>query len=160
MKWSSCYVFIGLLIFSFYMHLFISIFVSFLNILYLLAVCQFKVPLLKLYKYKSFIFVNIFLYIFNSCWIRSNFLVIFMHFSFLFRRFDISKFDWNVRQVLSALISTNASLLYHPSFSEKLKRQMLSVFLSKVVVLVCGTLYPAYRSYKAVRNKVHLFFTF
>lgn len=31
---------------------------------------------------------------------------------------------------------------------------MVSVFLSRIVVLTAGTLYPAYRSYKAVRTKV------
>ncbi|CAG9531567.1 unnamed protein product [Cercopithifilaria johnstoni] len=30
---------------------------------------------------------------------------------------------------------------------------MISVFLSRIVVLTAGTLYPAYRSYKAVRTK-------
>lgn len=34
---------------------------------------------------------------------------------------------------------------------------MISVFLSRIVVLTAGTLYPAYRSYKAVRTKVFAF---
>lgn len=30
---------------------------------------------------------------------------------------------------------------------------IISAFLSRIVILIAGTLYPAYRSYKAVRTK-------
>ncbi|KAM3723735.1 Uncharacterized protein ACO02O_06920 [Dirofilaria immitis] len=41
----------------------------------------------------------------------------------------------------------------NPIDSRTKRVRMVSVFLSRIVVLTAGTLYPAYRSYKAVRTK-------